>query len=55
MPFTIHPDQKPSDDESYWRRYYCDEVEADARCAAELCKTHAENVRCDIILQRSKL
>jgi hypothetical protein len=22
MPFTIHPEQKPSDDESYWRRFY---------------------------------
>lgn len=21
MPFTIHPDQKPSDDEAYWKRY----------------------------------
>lgn len=21
MPFTIHIDQKPSDDESYWKRY----------------------------------
>lgn len=55
MPFTIHPDQKPSDDESYWRRYMCQDVEANAKLAAMECKNHAENVRCAAIMQRQKL
>lgn len=52
MPFTIHPDQKPSDDESYWRSYYCQKTAMDAAVAAEGCKLHAENVRVAAILQR---
>ncbi len=44
MPFTIHPDQKPSDDEDYWRRFI-EETENRARAAAVECHQHAENAR----------
>lgn len=47
MPFTIHPDQKPSDDESIW-----EDVVRRAQLAELECKTHAENVRCAAIFQR---
>lgn len=37
----------------YWRRYYmCEEVTAMAKASAEICKTHAENVRVNLILNR---
>lgn len=44
MPFTIHPNQKPSDDEKYWKRYI-EEVETRSQAAAVECHAHAENVR----------
>lgn len=44
MPFTIHPDQKPSDNEAYWRRYI-EETENRAKAAAVDCHLHAENAR----------
>lgn len=25
MTFTVHTQQKPSDDDKYWKNYYCDE------------------------------
>ena len=41
MPHTIHPDQKPSDDETFW----IERVKQENALAVETCKTHAENVR----------
>lgn len=51
MPFTIHQDQKPSDDEQYWRRYI-EATETRNKAAAVDCHLHAENVRADILLGR---
>lgn len=50
MPFTIHPDQKPSDDESYWRRY----IEEENKAAAALCNLHAENVRVALAIKKAQ-
>lgn len=49
MPFTIHPDQKPSDDEAYWKRYI-EDTEARNALAVHECHLHAENVRTASIL-----
>lgn len=52
MPFTIHPDQKPSDDESLWVAALCAETTARAKAAAADCLLHAQNVRTDRVLSR---
>lgn len=51
MPFTIHPDQKPSDDESLWIAAICAETAARAKAAEADCKLHAQNVRTARLLQ----
>lgn len=43
MAFTVHPKQKPSDDETIWNN----------ALAVSLCKLHAENVRVKIALEKA--
>lgn len=50
MPFTIHPDQKPSDDESLWLAAIAMTQKERDRLAVAECNLHAENVRCARLL-----
>lgn len=51
MPFTIHPDQKPSDDELFWEAVIAEQKERD-KTAATLCRLHADNVRLSVIFRK---